>query len=68
MKQETIQNAGNVLEWDDGSVPTLKVRLRHVNSGKLLSIVLTDKRTKKGKKIEGKKQMVVTLGDNLSAS
>lgn len=68
MKQETIQNAGNVLEWSDNSVPSMKVRLRHINSGKLLSIVLIDKRNKKGKKIEGKKQMVITLGDNLTAS
>lgn len=44
----------------------MKVRFRHINTGKLLTIGYIEKKSKDGKK--PKKEMVLTLGDNLTAA
>ena len=70
-KQETVINAGQLMQWQQrGSKHYIKVRFRHVNSGKLLTLSTIDRpatRSRSNKQSKGTKKMILNLGDNLTA-
>lgn len=59
------------MEWQQrGSKHYIKVRFRHVNSGKLLTLSTIDRPAGKKsttKQNKGTKKMILCLGDNLTA-
>lgn len=66
-RQLTTQNQGSMLQWKQkGQVQMCTVRLRHLNSGKLLCLKWMDKK-KKSKTGKPKKQLVLTLASNITA-
>lgn len=59
----TTENAGRLLVWQQkGQVQTCLVRLRHLNSGRLLRVKLVSRKV--GSKM--KRQLILTLGKNLT--
>lgn len=59
------------MTWQErGPKHYIKVRFRHVNSGKLLTLSTTDRpagKNKDKKQSKGSKKMILCLGDNLTS-
>ena len=60
------------MQWQErGTQQYIKVRFRHVNSGKLLTLSTIGRsapgKSKSGKNYKGTKKMILNLGDNLTA-
>ena len=62
-----MQNNGMLLEWRMRGVITFsQVRLRHLNSGQPLALRMMEIKDKKVKGGKAKKQLVMTLAENMS--
>jgi len=67
-RQQTTENQGHMLLWrQKGQAQTCQVRLRHINSGKLLTLKVHVKKDVGKKKAKVKRQLVLTLADCITS-